>query len=162
MSNPYTGLVTSALRKSQLLATSSFDSAIQRMALEEGALLQLWKAYRAFLAELSHQLQLGFEPESLQVIVDSLHSQGKASVEVRELQLLVSEPGSWLSEFLRAWHQLLRLPPLAEDKGQGGNLIPAHNVAGPVVVDLSFEVLLKWHAALSELVGRQRANLEEC
>jgi hypothetical protein len=162
MSNPYTGLVTSALRKSQLLATSSYDSSIQRMALEEGALLQLWKAYQAFLAELSHQLQLSFEPESVQVILDGLHSQGRESLEVSELQLLLSEPGSWLSELLHAWNQLLRLPTLAEEKGQAGNLIPTHNIAGPVPIELSFEALLKWHKALSELILRQRANLEEC
>ncbi|WP_299586387.1 DUF6586 family protein [uncultured Microbulbifer sp.] len=161
MSNPYTGLVTSALRKSQLLSTSHYDSPLHRLALEEGALLQLWKAYRAFLAELSQQLQLGFEAESLQVIGDSLQSQGRASSEVRELQLLLSEPESWLSAMLCAWKQLLQLSLAEEVQGQE-NLIPTQNIAGPRPVTLSLEVLLEWHASLSELVRRQRTNLEEC
>jgi len=162
MSNPYTGQVVSALRKAQLLLQLTSEMPLQRVALEEAAVLQLWKAYRAFLAELSHQLQLGFESDSLQVIADSLEGQGRASIEVKELQQLSEEPCSWLSQLLRAWTQLVSVLSKPEAKHESPNLIPVHNLATSELVTISDEVLLHWHASLSELVRRQRANLEEC
>lgn len=162
MSNPHTGQVVSALRKTQLLLQLSSETPLQRVALEEAAVLQLWKAYRAFLAELSHQLQLGLESDSLQVIADSLESQGRASIEVKELQQLSEEPCSWLSQLLQAWAQLVSAPSNTKDKLDSPNLIPLHNLAASELVTISDEVLLQWHASLSELVRRQRANLEEC
>ncbi|MFA0811974.1 DUF6586 family protein [Microbulbifer epialgicus] len=162
MSNPYTGQVASALRKAQLLLQMTCETPLQRTALEEGVILQLWKAYKAFLAELSHQLQLDIEPESLQIIADSLEAQGRASNEVKELQQLGSESDTWLSQLLLIWSRLLSLSPSPEPIRKGANLIPLHNVASPVPLVVSAEVLQEWHAALSELVHRQRANLEEC
>lgn len=164
MTNLYTGLVVSALRKCQLLLQRTGESDLQSRALEEAALFQLWKAYRAFLAELAIQLQLGFEPESLQVILDSLESQGVVSSEARELSLLSADPDSWLSKLLQAWKQLQQLAPAPTEEfvRKGANLIPLHSIAFPASNAISAEILLEWHSALSELVRRQRAILEEC
>ncbi|WP_445366174.1 DUF6586 family protein [Microbulbifer sp. ANSA001] len=162
MSNPFTGQVASALRKAQLLLQLTSDvSPLQSAALEEAVVLQLWKAYRAFLVELSHQLQLGFEPESLQMIADSLETQGRASNEVKELQQLNEQPDSWLNQLLQAWTLLMSLPSNTEVKREAPNLIPIHNV-GREPVTITVQGLTQWHKSMVELIRRQRANLEEC
>ncbi|WP_444931444.1 DUF6586 family protein [Microbulbifer sp. SSSA002] len=163
MSNPYTIHVTSALRKGQLLLQQPWDIPLQRDALEEAALMQLCKAYRAFLAEQASQLQLGFEPASPQLIIDALGVQGRASAEVNELAGLVGDPQSWLSHMLHAWQEQQKISAAAEEKSQPVNLIPLHNeVAAPEFAPLCKESLLDWHRCLSELVVRQRAHLDEC
>ncbi|WKD51330.1 DUF6586 family protein [Microbulbifer spongiae] len=164
MTNLYTGLVVSALRKCQLLLQLSGESALQNRALQEAALFQLWKAYKAYLAELANELQLGFEPESLQVVLDSLKSRGVVSSEARELSLLYADPDSWLSKLLQCWRKLQQYAPTPtmESARKGANLIPLCSMASPTSGALSAEILLKWHGALSELVRRQRASLEEC
>ncbi|MCO1333518.1 hypothetical protein MO867_04105 [Microbulbifer sp. OS29] len=163
MSNPYTVHVTSALRKSQLLLQLPCEISLQRSALEEAALLQLWKAYQAFLAEQAAQLQLGFEPDSPQLMVDALKAQGRASADANELADLLKDSGSWLSHMLSAWTALQELSVIAKEKKQKVNLIPLHNESlGSDLTILSQEQLLQWHQALSELVRRQRALLDEC
>ncbi|WHI46669.1 DUF6586 family protein [Microbulbifer sp. JMSA004] len=163
MSNSYTIHVTSALRKSQLLLQQPWDLPLQRDALEEAALMQLCKAYRAFLAEQAAQLQLGFEPESPQLIIDALGVQGRASAEANELSGLVGDPQSWLSHMLYAWEEQQKISVGADEKQQQVNLIPLHNeVAKPEFAPLSKELLLQWHRSLNELVVRQRAHLDEC
>ncbi|AWF81840.1 hypothetical protein BTJ40_13955 [Microbulbifer sp. A4B17] len=163
MTNPYTIHVTSALRKSQLLLQQPWDMPLQRDALEEAALMQLCKAYRAFLAEQATQLQLEFEPESPQLIIDALRGQGRASAEANELSGLVSDPQSWLFHMLHAWKEQQKISVVAGDKKQQANLIPLYSdVAKPEFAPLSKELLFEWHRCLNELVVRQRAHLDEC
>jgi hypothetical protein len=166
MSNPYTGSVASALRKAELLLGAEASPGLQRAAVQDGALLQLWRAYRAFLLELSFQLQLGAEPETAAQLQQLAASRGKTSSEAGELLELLGDPGSWLARLRGAWEQLWRFnnESAAGNGGQRpqtGKLIPVQNLAvsAPVVVD---EILLReWQSALTELVRRQRAQTEE-
>ena len=183
MSNPYTGTVASALRKCQLLVSAAMDeevaamppshpAALMHAAGLEGALLQLWRAYRAFLAEQAHQLNLGAEPESAKVLRNQALANQKVSAEVEELVGLAENPDSWFCQLEHAWRSLWRLSSQAgarssvERGGAGGqgavqDLIPSVQVADSSGGGLSAEQLARWHQNLSELIARQRAQGQE-
>lgn len=172
MSNPYTGAVTSALRKAQLLldgpAPEGPSAPLARTAAHEGAVLQLWRAYRAFLAELAFQLNLGSEPESAQALAERAAGRGISCGPAVELQELTASPESWLAQLQAAWVQLWSFSgdgASSTGPSAGGaqpvNLIPLQNLSAPGPVILSDEGLREWHTALRELVQRQRAQSEE-
>jgi hypothetical protein len=175
MSNPYTGSVTSALRKAQLLLGELDEDALNgqegqgqpsslaRTAVREGVVLQLWRAYRAFLAEQAFQLNLDSEPESAQALAERAAGRGISCGLAVELQELTADPDSWLAQLQAAWVQLWSF---SADSSRGGqarpaNLIPAQNLSAVGPVTLSDEGVCQWHTALRELVQRQRAQSEE-
>ncbi|WGL17265.1 hypothetical protein PVT68_02945 [Microbulbifer bruguierae] len=179
MSNPYTGLVAAALRKCQLLlnrleAEGSGDPLCQS-ALGEGALLQLWRGYRAFLAEQAHQLQLGVapgrEPESAGQLQQLVAQNGKFSAEIAELVSLAENPDSWYRQMDTAWRCLWHAPQAPSTRAQSAatgaavqTLIPVRQVdvsSGSGSSQLDAQSLREWHRALSELVQRQRAQGQE-
>jgi len=178
MSNPYTGAVASALRKAQLLlqtpdspAQAGSQQALRETALQEAALLQLWRAYKAFLAEQGHQLQLGFraggEPENAAALARLVSARGKFSAEVNELVSLAENPDSWYQGMAAAW-QALWLPAGGASEAAGTesaaivqSLIPVQQLDRQVPQPLSREALSGWLQALSELVQRQRAHAQE-
>nr|WP_010130560.1 DUF6586 family protein [Microbulbifer agarilyticus] len=181
MSNPYTGTVASALRKAQLLLGDHQQAAsgqpLLGTALREAALTQLWRAYRAFLAEQGHQLQLGFavgaEPESAQALAALVSRRGKFSGDVTELVNLSEDPQSWLSGLCGAWAGLWQLS-ISAPPGPAGALNAASGVesmipvrqldnpsANPQDVSLTADNLRRWHQALVELIQRQRAQSQE-
>ena len=117
MSNPYTGVVASALRKAQLTLHASESTgeagsqqALLETALQEAALVQLWRAYKAFLAEQGHQLQLGFrpggEPETAAALSQLVAARGKFSAEANELVNLAENPDSWFRAMESSWQAL--------------------------------------------------------
>ncbi|WP_295801985.1 DUF6586 family protein [uncultured Microbulbifer sp.] len=181
MSNPYTGSVASALRKCQLLLSAaaegevaavppSHPAALVHAATLEGALLQLWRAYRAFLAEQAHQLSLGAEPESATALLKLAAASHKASAEVGELVSLAENPDSWFRELEQAWRALWRFAAQQGGARASGsvsgpgavqNLIPSTQLAEAPAGPLSVERLEGWHRKLSELVARQRAQGQE-
>lgn len=160
MSNPYTGTVAAALRKSELLLAVECEAPLQRAALHEAAVLQLWRAYRAFLAELAYQLQLNSEPESAQALAERAAAFGVTCGAAVELSELDVDPDSWLAQLQAAWVELW---DFSSDSGgqRPANLIPLQNLSATGPVELSEEVLRQWHAGLAELVRRQRAQSEE-
>ncbi|WP_299593051.1 DUF6586 family protein [uncultured Microbulbifer sp.] len=180
MSNPYTGAVASALRKTQLILHSPDASgeagsqqALLDTALQEAALVQLWRAYRAFLAEQGHQLQLGFrpggEPETAQALAQLVAARGKFSAEVNELVSLGENPDSWFRSMELAWQALWRpaggisMSPSDPGPGPGAvqSLIPVQQLDQTAAEPLSREALTSWLRAMNELVQRQRAHGEE-
>lgn len=162
MSNPYTGAVASALRKSQLLLEGESGPVLRQAAVQEGAVMQLWRAYRAFLCELAFQLQLGCEPESASELKERAAARGTACAEAVELLELLGDSGSWLSQLQAAWLQLWKFSG-GRSEGNGGNdnLIPLQNLSAAEIPALSEERLQVWRTALVELVRRQRAHMEE-
>ncbi|MBY6189200.1 hypothetical protein KUV22_02090 [Microbulbifer agarilyticus] len=182
MSNPYTGTVASALRKAQLLLGAHQQAANEQplmdAALLESAVTQLWRAYRAFLAEQGHQLQLGFaagaEPDSAQALAALVSQRGKFSGDVTELVNLSEDPQSWLSRLSGAWAGLWQLslstpagPAGAANVGGSGveTMIPVRQLdnpsARPLEAPLTADNLHQWHQALVELIQRQRAQSQE-
>ncbi|WP_323844062.1 DUF6586 family protein [Microbulbifer magnicolonia] len=159
--NPYTGSVASALRKSELLLQAGGGAPLQRAALQEAAVFQLWRAYRAFLAELAFQLQLNAEPESAQALGERARAFGKTSSEAAELEGLAADPDSWLAGLQSSWVQLWSFSGETDRKRESANLIPAQNLSAPGPVQLTDDLLRDWHSALNELVRRQRAQSEE-
>lgn len=160
--NPYTGSVASALRKCQLLLETDCAATLARAAVHEAAVLQLWRAYRAFLAELAFQLHLDSEPESAQALAERARAFDKTCGQAVELQELGADPDSWLARLQQAWVQLWSFSAESNGRGQQpANLIPLQNLSASGPVALSDGVLCEWHAALSELVRRQRAQAEE-
>lgn len=163
MSNPYTGTVAAALRKSQLLLELAPAQGLQQGAVEEAAVLQLWRAYRAFLCELAFQLQLGTEPQTSAELARDVKARGQASSEAAELVALEEDPGSWLSGLQAAWQQLWQFsaaPPPGQ-AAEAGRQIPLVDLGSSPGVALDFALLAQWRAALAELVQRQRAHMEE-
>lgn len=168
MSNPYTGTVASALRKAELLLLSEVEAtALARTAFHEAVVLQLWRAYRAFLAELAHQLQLGegCEPESAQALAERAAASGKTCGEAVELQELGADGDSWLAGLQAAWVQLWNFTgeagPHYRGMETGGQLIPVANLSSPRDMELNSTLLREWHGALAGLVRRQRAQSQE-
>ncbi|WP_237056005.1 DUF6586 family protein [Microbulbifer sediminum] len=165
MPNPYTGTVAVALRKSQLLLESEPAGDLHRVALQDAVVLQLWLAYRAFLCELGHQLQLGAEPESPEQLARALGARGMASAEAAELLSLAEDRESWLAGLEAAWQQLWQFSG-GSATGAGGagsptQVIPLRDLGRqPPVPDLP--ALRVWRESLAELVRRQRAHMEEC
>ena len=177
MSNPYTGAVASALRKAQLILHSPESSgeagtpqALQETSLQEAALLQLWRAYKAFLAEQGHQLQLGFrpggEPETAAALAALVSARGKFSAEVNELVSLAENPDSWFQGMAAAWRALW-LPAGAGAQAsevasaEVQSLIPVQQLDCRQPEPLSRQALTGWLRALNELVQRQRAHAQE-
>lgn len=109
MSNPYTGTVASALRKCELLLDTGPGTALARTAVYEGVVLQLWRAYRAFLAELAFQLHLNTEPESAQALAEHAEAARVPCGQAVELQELSANPDSWLARLQVAWVRLWSL-----------------------------------------------------
>jgi len=171
MNNPHTGTVASALRKCQLLLVAiercEDNATLERQALEEGALLQLWRAYKAFLAEQAHQLQLAVTPESAEDLHRYAAAAQKVSAEVQELLNLAENPDGWFAGLQRAWRGLWQ----SAGSGSGQiavsaqsptvNLIPMTEVKDAAPAPLTRESLQSWLRALSELVLRQRAQSVE-
>ncbi|MBB5210574.1 DUF6586 family protein [Microbulbifer hydrolyticus] len=180
MSNPYTCAVASALRKAQLILHSlaspegaGSQQALYESAQHEAALLQLWRAYKAFLAEQGQQLQLGFgpggEPETAHALAQLVSARGKFSAEVNELVSLAENPDSWFQSMAAAWQALWQpatgtaQQPAASavDAAGGQSLIPLQQLDRRAPEPLGHEALEKWLRALNELVQRQRAHGEE-
>lgn len=179
MSNPYTGTVASALRRCQLILQSPASEAEQsnplspealyESALCQGALLQLWRAYKAFLAEQGHQLQLGFapggEPETAHALAQLVASRGKFSAEVNELVSLAENPDSWFQGLEAAWRALWHpaggAAPSAADSTGAQSLIPVRQLDTRAPEALNRDSLGEWLRALNELVQRQRAHGQE-
>lgn len=161
MTNPYTGAVASALRKCELLLGVEDSSPLQRSALQEAAVLQLWRAYRAFLAELAHQLQLGSEPESPQALSERASAVGKSCGEALEMQELIRDPESWLARLQASWVQLWSFSAETDRQARPANIIPVQNLSASGPAELEDGEIHAWHSALSELVRRQRAHSEE-
>ncbi|MFD1217781.1 DUF6586 family protein [Microbulbifer celer] len=174
MSNPYTGTVASAVRKSQLLLASASTlqeasgagNMLERQALIEGAVLQLWRAFRAFLAEQSHQLQLGVEPETARDLGRYAEAANKVSAEVTELCNLADNPDSWVVALQSAWRGLLipgqsPLTAAGAQRSSAVNLIPMAELRDDPAAALTAESVLEWQQALIELVTRQRAQGQE-
>lgn len=177
MSNPYTGVVVSALRKCQLMLQpldqiEAEHNPLLLSALHEGALLHLWRAYQAFLAEQGYELRLGFspggEPESAQALAKMATACDKLSAEVGELVNLEENPDSWFHAMACTWRGLWHPAGNGGDAESGSGsvqtLIPVRQLdrttsGGPVVLDR--EQLQLWHQALTELVLRQRAQSQE-
>ncbi|WOX05470.1 DUF6586 family protein [Microbulbifer pacificus] len=174
MSNPYTGIVVSALRKSELLLQSlevreAESNPLLQAALLEGTLLQLWRAHRAFLAEQGHQLQLGFkpagEPDTALRLQEMAAARGKFSAEVAELVGLEENPDSWFNAMARCWQGLWRPAGGAQESGAANSgvrtLIPLRQLDSSFSASLDSESLRHWHRQLNELVVRQRAQGQE-
>ena len=163
MSNPYSGTVASALRKSELLLAGEGAGSLESAAFCEAALMQLWRAYRAFLGELAFQLQLGFEPETASELEQRTRAAGKACAEVGELVDLLAKHDSWLSQLQEAWLDIWRFSGAnrAQPAEQAQNLIPLSNLSTIAPVVLDRDSLQRWRAALKELVQRHRAHTEE-
>ena len=178
MSNPYTGTVASALRRCQLILQSReaeqgdplSPEALYESALCQGALLQLWRAYMAFLAEQGHQLQLGFapggEPETAQALAQLVTARGKFSAEVNELVSLAENPDSWFRGLEAAWRALW-YPAGGSDQSSptdasgAQSLIPVRQLDTRAPEALNRDTLGNWLRALSELIQRQRAHGQE-
>ncbi|WP_078085572.1 DUF6586 family protein [Microbulbifer mangrovi] len=179
MSNPYTGTVASALRRCQLILQSPEPEAEQgnplspealyESALCQGALLQLWRAYRAFLAEQGHQLQLGFgpggEPETAHSLAQLVTARGKFSAEINELVSLAENPDSWFQGLEAAWRALWcpagGAGQSAADPSGVQSLIPVRQLDTRAPEALNRASLGKWFRALNELIQRQRAHGQE-
>ena len=182
MSNPYTGTVASALRKAQLLLQScaeAGDNPLLETALLESALVQLWRGYRAFLAEQGHQLQLGIsagaEPESAQALAALVSRRGKFSGEVTELVNLAEDPHSWLAGLSAAWSKLWVLSAAGsgvqatsgKSAGAVESMIPVRQLDGAAAVQevqaapITREGVQQWLQSLSELIQRQRSHSQE-
>ncbi|WP_105104002.1 DUF6586 family protein [Microbulbifer pacificus] len=169
MSNPYTGMVASALRKTQLILQAQEVESVDgnrllQSAQLEGALLQLWRAHRAFLAEQGHQLQLGFrpggEPDTARKLQELVLARGKFSAEVTELVSLEENPDSWFSAMARCWAALWR-PTSGGDQtsATGGGvqaLIPLRQMDSIPAAGLDLENLRHWLSQLDQLILRQR------
>lgn len=175
MSNPYTGMVASSLRKAQLILQSleggeGDGNPLMQSAQLEAALLQLWKAHRAFLAEQGHQLQLGFkpggEPETAGKLQALVTVRGKYSAEVAELVGLEENPESWFAAMARCWLALWRPASGGSNQesaaGNGANtLIPLRQVDLISSVSLDRDNLRHWLQQLNQLVLRQREQSQE-
>ena len=162
MSNPYTGAVASALRKAELLLKTGVADMPTRAAIQDAVVLQLWRAYRAFLAELAYQLQLGVEPESARALAERAGAVGKTCAEAVELCDLGANDESWLAQLQAAWVQLWSFSSEGgqRDAGRAG-LIPVRNLSASHNKVHDLETLDAWRRALAELVRRQRAQSEE-
>ncbi|WP_237064768.1 DUF6586 family protein [Microbulbifer guangxiensis] len=163
MSNPYTGVVAAALRKSALLADIQAEGSLLSQAVDEARLLQLRRAYQAFLAELAFQLQLGSEPDSPAALARLAQAQNKGSGEAGELLALLEDPDSWLSRLESCWRGLWQFSSEPGD-GRGAAkpvLIPARDLSRGSSEAPSGELLNQWQAALSEIIQRQRAHSAE-
>ncbi|AOS97792.1 hypothetical protein AUP74_02390 [Microbulbifer aggregans] len=162
MSNPHTGSVAAALRKAALLADIEPDGNLQRQALDEARLLQLRRAYQAFLAELAFQLQLGGQPDSALALARLAESQGKGCGEARELLELLEEPDSWLSSLERAWAGLWDFSGDAnQQRASEPTLIPSRDLGRRPLEALNGQQVDHWQSALSEIIRRQRAHSAE-
>ncbi|GAA5523481.1 hypothetical protein Maes01_00026 [Microbulbifer aestuariivivens] len=163
MSNPYTGAVAAALRKATLLGDITPAGDLQAQALFEARLLELWRAYQAFLAELAFQLQLGGEPDSPKMLSQMAHSQNKGCGEALELEGLLEDPESWLSTLEAAWQALwqFRTGQRQRRGAASATLIPLMEVGQRPVEPLSRSQLENWQQGLTELIQRQRTNTAE-
>lgn len=161
MSNPYTGSVASALRKAELLLTLEAPESLGQKALLEAALLQLWRAYRAFLCEVSFQLQLGCEPGSESELRARAAERGITSGEANELMALLEQPDSWLSQLQAAWGWLWSFAAPGGADSRADKLIPLRNLSEAQPSELSAAGLREWQRALGELIRRQRAHSAE-
>ncbi|MFI2810091.1 MULTISPECIES: DUF6586 family protein [Microbulbifer] len=164
MANPYTGSVAAALRKSQLLLESAPAGGLHQAAVQDAVVLQLWLAYRAFLCELAHQLQLGSQPESPGQLARDAASRGMSSSEAAELEALAGDPESWLAGIEAAWLGLWQFSGSRASQGNGAGspaqVIPLRDLSRQSAAP-DLDALRNWRESMVELIRRQRAHMEE-
>ena len=120
---------------------------------------QAWFWHCRYIAE-------GYKLADLESVTDGdslvalLAKQGKCPGEATELQTLQHDPGSWLSELLRA-HQNIYLLPVVRKAEMDADRLPMISLDGPAVVEWTIERAQLWLQSLEELIDRHRDMMVE-
>lgn len=151
MPNPFRHRVNYCLQEARRVLAKGEGSG---HAAEETAVFFLWRAYRLYLRELAHQLNLKDAAfVGADALAQALAAKGSCSEAVAELQAL--EQQGWAHELCRQWQECLE-PVIARPEGKPGVIMSDH--AMTVQLPEKPAVLL---AELEALLDRQRMVGEE-
>jgi len=174
--NPYLSAVNQKLFFCNLLlkqgtngGTEKPSSAQLNAQLEEAlcqsALYQLEAAYGHYLREIAvtYQFKSPETVSSVESLAESLASINKHPAEAQEIQSLLEQNDTWLSQLLNA-HQ--RLSTISSQPAKS----PASNSPIAVVevkqldevATLDYQLLSSWHKSFVEMVNRHRELMVEC
>lgn len=170
--NPYLSAVNQKLFFCNLLLKQGTGGepekplAVQlEQALCQSALYQLEAAYGYYLQEIAATYQFK-SPEtvsSVESLADSLSSINKHPAEAQEIQSLLEQKNTWLSQLLSAHKRLSTISSQAEKSSVSNSPIAIVEVKQLDNVEtLDYDLLGSWHKSFVEMVNRHREMMVEC
>ncbi len=134
-------------------------------ALCQSGLYQLEAAYGYYLREIAATYQFK-SPEtvsSVESLADSLSSINKHPAEAQEIQSLLEQKNSWLSQLLSAHKRLSTISSQPEKSTVSNSPIAIVEVKQLDDVEtLDYDLLGSWHKSFVEMVNRHREMMVEC
>jgi hypothetical protein len=172
--NPYLSAVNQNLFFCKLLlkqglpkkeAAEDNQSVQLEIALCQSALYQLECAYGHYLREIAqtYQYKSAEHITTVEELVSALASINKQPGEAQEIQCLLENNHSWLSQMLSAYQQLSLLP-----NTQVANIAHPSPIALVEVkslddrIALDYQQLEAWQKSFVEMVNRHREMMVEC
>jgi len=134
-------------------------------ALCQSALYQLEAAFGYYLQEIAATYQFK-SPEtvrSVESLADSLSSINKHPAEAQEIQSLLEQKDTWLTQLLNAHKRLSTVSSESEKSLVSNSPIAIVEVKQvDDVQDLDYDLLSDWHKSFVEMVNRHREMMVEC
>lgn len=170
--NPYLSAVNQKLFFCNLLLKQGANggagkpsSAQLEEALCQSALYQLETAYGHYLREIAATYQFK-SPEtvsSAESLADALSSINKHPAEAQEIQSLLEQKRTWLSQLLNSHKRLSTVSSQLVTPPASNSPIAVVEVKQLDDVEtLGYELLSSWHKSFVEMVNRHRELMVEC
>ena len=151
----------------QLLAMVNDKNSHQTVALVQSVALQLYQAWQWHLRDIASTYKLA-DPELVtnsENLLALLEADGKCPAEAVEMQSLVSDKNSWVSELHLAYAQLYQLPEIRKAEMDADRLpmiaVDSLSADGSHRVDWHSRVAENWLEKMNELVDRHRDMMVE-
>jgi hypothetical protein len=171
--NPYVAIVNQKISLCKILLSEGIlkNKLLEKktdiqidLAFTQSAVYQLESAYISYLKEIAfaHKCKDVESIDSLQKLKVGLVSSNKSAGEAQEIELLLGEQQSWLSQILRE-HKKLSSPPLTISKKNNDHSISLLEVKQlDDIMSLNFGDVETWLNNFTEILVRNRQLMYEC
>ena len=171
--NPYVAIVNQKISLCKILLSEGIlknkllekkTDAQLELAFMQSVIYQLESAYINYLKEIAfaHKCKDIESIDSLKKLKVVLRSANKSMAESQEIELLLGEQQSWLSQLLRE-HKKISLPPLTISKKNNDHSISLLEVKQlDDTMCLSFTDIEFWVKSFTEILARNRQLMYEC
>lgn len=171
--NPYVAIVNQKISLCKILLSEGIlkNKLLEKktdvqvdLAFIQSAVYQLESAYISYLKEIAfaHKCKDIESIDSLQKLKVGLVASNKSTGEAQEIELLLGEQQSWLSQLLTE-HKKLSLPPLTISKKNNDHSISLLEVKQlDDIMSLNFNDVETWLNNLTEILVRNRQLMHEC
>jgi len=170
--NPYISVVNQKisfcgiLLKEGILKSDSLEKVSHQLELvfSESALHQLKFAYTNYLKEIAsnHKCKEVESVDSIESLNIALRAIKKTSGEAQEIDFLIQDESSWLSQLLIEYKKLSSLPPqiIEKNDNRSASLLNVKQLDDSMPLNLM--LLDSWKKQFIEVISRNRELMYEC